>query len=262
MTIYVKIFAGLCNRFFQYAYGKKLISQGKKVKFIIADDGNTDILDILDLEHEKKLFISSKNSSKLKIFIIKFFSKFIFHTLKIDFFQNPENLENIQYKFKNLNIYQNSKLYSKIKNSNAVALHIRGGDYVLTENNCFSHVCTPQYYSNAISEIKKQIQKPLFIIFTNDRKYSEKILSDVCLQKNEFIFANDIEETKYDDGFDIYMMNICKANIIANSTFSWFGAYLNSEDKLSVICPEHWYGNGDYSLDCLLLDNWIKVKSK
>lgn len=261
MTIYIKIFAGLCNRLFQYAYGKHLISEGKKVKFIIADDGNTDILDIIDLYNENNLFISTRNNSNLRVFLAKFFAKYIAHSYEVGFYQNPDYIKGIKFFFKNKEQYENSKLYNTIIETDSVSLHIRGGDYVLTDNNCFSHICTPEYYDNAIKTIKSKIKNPKFIIFTNDRKYSDIILSQINLTDKEFIFASDIDDKKYDDGFDLYLMGQCKGNIIANSTFSWFGAYFNSANKKMVICPEHWYGNGDYSSDILLLPEWTKVKS-
>lgn len=65
MAIYIKIFAGLCNRIFQYSYGRHLISQGHKVKFIVADDGNTGILDIFDTGNDKKLFYTNSKNVKL-----------------------------------------------------------------------------------------------------------------------------------------------------------------------------------------------------
>lgn len=262
MTTYIKIFAGLCNRLFQYSYGNYLLNQGKKVKFIDANDGQTDILDIFDIGQNKKLFINEKTDSKIKVIFHKIFAKYILRTYKISYFQQPEYLEGIKWNFKNIESYQKSKLYAFIKNNDSISIHIRGGDYLLPENVCYADICTKQYYKNAISEIKRTHKSPMFVIFTNDLPYAKDILSESNLSEDEYIFTSEYSDEKYDDGFDLFLMSECNSNIIANSTFSWFGAYFNKEKKQQVICPEQWFSSGPVNRDYIYLPEWTKVKSK
>ena len=259
MTIYIKIFAGLCNRLFQYSYGRHLISQGHKVKFIVADDGNTDILDIFDTGNDEKLFYTNSKNGKLFVNLLKAFSKYITQNYKIGFFQEPEFASCINLSFKNISLYLGDSITKKIDSENAVSLHIRGGDYLdPSKANSFINVCTKDYYQAAINEIQKQVSSPIFYIFTNDRNYASSILKECKLKPGSFFFADDIKEKNYDDGFDLFLMSRCKANIIANSTFSWWGAFLNKETHL-VICPKHWTNTLPYTHDNLILPNWSRI---
>lgn len=258
---YIKIFAGLCNRLFQYSYGKYLMAQGQDVRFIRADDGNTDILDIFDVGPDQNLFYTNAKNGKLKVNLLKFYAKYIARSYNIGFYQRPEYFDCINLKFKNACDYQSSPLYKKIIESDSVAVHIRGGDYVATENNCFSNICTAKYYAEAIKLVKKTHKKPLFIIFTNDIEYSKKLLLSAGVSQKDFIIADEISDKKYDDGYDLYLMSQCKSNIIANSTYSWVGAVLNRSQKKDVICPEHWFQSGYPSQDYLFYPDWIKVGS-
>lgn len=258
MTIYIKIFAGLCNRLFQYSYGKYLMSQGKKVKFIVADDGNTDILDVMNLGSDEKLFYTNQTHSKLKVNFLKSFTKYITKNYKVGFFQEPKFAQSVNFQFKNILEYQSSNLVNKIKDTNSVSLHIRGGDYLNPgEGNPFINICTKEYYINAIKLIQQKISSPTFFIFTNDINYAKSIANQFD-SNCKFIFVDELKEKKYDDGFDLFLMSLCKANIIANSTFSWWGAYLNKTPH-TVICPTHWTNKEPYNHDILILDDWEKI---
>lgn len=257
MTVYIKIFAGLCNRLFQYSYGKYLMSLGQKVKFIRAYDGNTDILDIMDLGGDENLFYTNSKNGKLEIFFIKLFAKIILRSYKVGFFQSEQFASIAHFVFKNEVLYKNDSAAKKIENSNSVSIHIRGGDYLDGEN-YFFNVCTETYYANALKEAQKQISSPVFFIFTNDRPYAQSLAEKCGLKDFTFFFADDLKDKNYDDGFDLFLMSRCKANIIANSTFSWWGTFLNKTPH-PVICPKHWTNKPPYLKDNLLLEKWIRV---
>lgn len=265
MTTYIKIFAGLCNRLFQYSYGKYLLTQGKSVKFISADDGNTDILDVMELGEDEKLFYTNSKNTKLFVNLLKARVKYITRNYKIGFYQDPLYSENINFKFKNISLYEKDSITTKLSESNSVSLHIRGGDYLdPSKAGSFIGICTKDYYIKAIKTAQKKIKNPVFFIFTNDRPYAESIIND-CLQdksssltEKNFVFADDQKDKNYDDGFDLFLMSKCKANIIANSTFSWWGAVLN-KNAHTVICPSHWTNAEPYEHDNLILSDWIKI---
>lgn len=264
MTTYIKIFAGLCNRLFQYAYGKHLIAQGKKIRFIDADDGNTDILDVMNLGEDEKLFLTERKCGKIKIFLLKAFGKYLFHNYKIGFYQEIRFADCTDFKFRRQAEYEQSLLFKKISETESVSIHIRGGDYLDPEKaGSFMGICTKDYYLKAVSKVLEAQKDAVFFIFTNDRKYAEEIFAEAGFNDGSkagvFVFCSDETEGQFagDDGFDLFLMSRCRHNIIANSTFSWWGAYLNKNG--SVICPEHWTNDGDTSRDRIMPDSWRRI---
>lgn len=127
-----------------------------------------------------------------------------------------------------------------IENSaNTISIHIRRGDYVNDGTYQIFGLCTLEYYYNAISYITQHIENPNFHIFTDDvfwveenfkTKFPLKIISSPLL--------NDYEELE--------IMSLCKHNIIANSTFSWWGAWLNENPTKIVIAPQKWYNDENF----------------
>ena len=127
--------------------------------------------------------------------------------------------------------------YKDIINCNSVSLHIRGGDYLKTDN-YFLGVCTPEYYEKAINLILKRNKDAHFFIFTNDLTYAENILKSIKPPKNLFTIVK--EEKIYDQAQDLFLMSCCKHNIIANSTYSWWAAFFNLNKTKIVIAPKNW----------------------
>lgn len=141
--------------------------------------------------------------------------------------------------------------------NNCVSIHIRGGDYLTNEKdrNLFGNICTSNYYKKAIEYMKENVKDPNFLIFTNDIDYSKKILDS-----EQFTI---IDWNKGENSFrDMYLMSLCKHNIIANSSFSWWGAWLNTSNLKIVISPNKWFNNTGINQQDIIPDNWIKVGSK
>lgn len=125
---------------------------------------------------------------------------------------------------------KNSGIADKIMNTDSVSIHVRRGDYLKVQNSMFQGICTKQYYEKAIEVIHGKIEKPVFYVFSDDIYWcKEKFTHD----NFEFIDWN-----KGLNSFrDMQLMSLCKNNIIANSTFSWWGAWLNSNPKKIVCAP-------------------------
>lgn len=144
-------------------------------------------------------------------------------------------------------------LKKEIKENNSVAIHIRGKQYV-AENKIaqtFASLNT-DYYTKAINYIKNKISEPVFFVFSNDVAYAKKILK--C---NKAVFVNeDLHDYQH-----FYLMSICNHQIIANSTFSFWAAYIDARHKKIVICPSKWSGDVVVNpfYDDLPLDKWIKL---
>ena len=165
------------------------------------------------------------------------------------YFKSIEETIRKQFQFKQSSLNKETlQLSEEIKNTNSVSIHIRRGDY-LNFPQCA--VCDIEYYRKAIDYIKGKIIEPTFFIFSDDIDWCKQNLQI----KNSF-FVNFNQGN--DSWQDMYLMSQCKHNIIANSTFSWWGAWLNDNPDKIVISPHQWFKN-DATGD-IIPDNWIKNK--
>ena len=134
-----------------------------------------------------------------------------------------------------------------IKKSNSVSLHVRRGDYVNLKN---INVLDADYYMKAAKYIGKNVENPTFYIFSDDL--------DWC--KSSLTFLGDciyVERTQTEID-DLKLMSFCQHNIIANSSFSWWGAWLNQNPNKTVIAPKDWLLNDPGSSNVILSD-WVKL---
>lgn len=117
----------------------------------------------------------------------------------------------------------------------SVSLHVRRGDYVSNKNANKHHGLAPlDYYKTSIQEFSQKMKNPVFYIFSDDIAWCKK-----NIKAKNIVF---VENTAA--GYeDMYLMSLCKHNIIANSSFSWWGAWLNTNEKKIVIAPKVWFQN-------------------
>jgi len=122
------------------------------------------------------------------------------------------------------------------------SVHIRRGDYL--KNPEFHQPCSIEYYQKAIEEIGDS-----YFIFISD---------DMDWVKENFKNKDYIYSTLNDEILDFTLMTHCDNNIIANSSFSWWGAYLNKNKNKKVIAPKEWFGpNGPKETQDLIPNNWL-----
>ena len=139
------------------------------------------------------------------------------------------------------------EIYGGILNEDTCSIHVRRGDYMGLQNH--HPVQTIDYYKNATKVIGEDKH---FLIFSDDIKWCEENFN--FLKNKTFILGNlDYE--------DLYLMSMCKDNIIANSTFSWWGSWLNKNKNKQVIIPSKWFGISNLHLNTndLYCDKWIKL---
>ena len=144
------------------------------------------------------------------------------------------------------------KYYFEIIKSNSISIHVRRGDYSDTK---VYDVCTISYYKNAIRTISGSVENPEYYLFSDDLDWV----------KNNFDFSGKytaIDNNGYmnSDYFDLYLMTNCKHNIISNSTFSWWGAWLNQNPDKIIICPEKWNGLDHVLTDEICPPEWKREK--
>ena len=258
--IITRLIGGLGNQLFQYAAG---FSLGKKnqVPFLI---------DISEFSHYK-----------LHAFHLHFFktSALIATQKELDYFKNKNNKHKLynestyiyEPQFMALpddiliNGYWQSEQYFKvyeqdirkefsfiiplfgknleisklIQSNNAVSMHIRRGDYVANKAlHTIFHQLKPAYYEDAAQIIASKISNPHFFIFSDDPEWTKE---NIHLPYAHTYITHNTPATDFED---MRLMSLCQHNIMANSSFSWWGAWLNTNPEKIVIAPKNWFCDG------------------
>ncbi|WP_010433911.1 alpha-1,2-fucosyltransferase [Vibrio cyclitrophicus] len=131
--------------------------------------------------------------------------------------------------------------------SNSVSLHVRRGDYVENAHTNNIHgTCSLEYYQHAIEKIRSEVHNPVFFVFSDDIEWCKLNLSS--LAEVEFV---DNTTSAIDD---LMLMRQCKHSIIANSTFSWWGAWLKLDGL--VIAPRNWFSSASRNLKGIYPKEW------
>ena len=170
------------------------------------------------------------------------------------YFLDYENFIRKKFSFKKPLISKNlyfEELIKKIPNS--VSLHVRRGDYINNaKNKSIFFDCNQGYYESATKEIEKRIKDPTYFIFSDDNNWVKKNL--LFKQKHYFVDHN----SNLNSYNDMHLMSLCDHNIIANSTFSWWGAWLNSNQQKIVVSPKQWFCNNSDS-NSIAPKKWLRV---
>jgi hypothetical protein len=152
---------------------------------------------------------------------------------------------------------RNSLAMESIKlDQNAVSLHIRRGDYISEDKTNEIHgICGMDYYYNAVSLLKNRIGNFNLYIFSDDIFWVKENFKYPC--NKVYIDWND-DNTNYED---LRLMSLCKHNIIANSSFSWWGAWLNNNPKKIVIAPKRWFADENWNAHSkdIIPGAWVKI---
>lgn len=146
------------------------------------------------------------------------------------------------------------ELCEQMKRENSVSIHVRRSDY-LTEQNAkvYGNICTEKYYENAIAYIEIQIENPYYYVFTDDLEWARGYFSG-----NNYTI---VDQNRGKDSYaDMYLMSQCKHNIIANSSFSWWGAWLNQNPDKQVLAPKKWFHNHDK--EEIVCQDWIRIENR
>ena len=149
--------------------------------------------------------------------------------------------------------HENSKLASQIDQVSSVSLHIRRGDYIHNPKAALTYeLCTLDYYAASIRYITNHVSNPQFFIFSDDIEWAKNnlVINSPCFYIDHNHGSNSYNEMR--------LMSLCKHNIIANSTFSWWGAWLNPSLEKIVIAPQRWFTNKTNTQD-LIPASWVKL---
>jgi hypothetical protein len=149
-----------------------------------------------------------------------------------------------------------SELFNLIRQTNSVAVHVRRGDYATDKMTNSVHGLLPtEYYLGAIRLIKQKQINPVFFVFSDDPQW----VSESFPNEPGYVIINHKKPVR--NYVDMMLMSACKHNIIANSSYSWWGAWLNNNPGKIVIAPEKWYteGNNAEVIKDRIPEGWITI---
>ncbi|MDA3857954.1 MAG: alpha-1,2-fucosyltransferase [Roseovarius sp.] len=146
----------------------------------------------------------------------------------------------------------NADMAARIKAAKLpVSVHVRRGDYLASESYA---ACPPAYYRQAIKRLECDLgQPPECFIFSNDPAWARDTLD---LGQDQVVVDINDEESGH---FDLALMSRCAHHVIANSTFSWWGAWLDPSPEKHVIAPQTWFATDKISNPDLIPDRWIRL---
>ena len=148
----------------------------------------------------------------------------------------------------------NLSLIENIKSTTSVSLHIRRGDFAENKAiNSFHGLCDINYYCRAITHVNLNTQNPTFFIFSDDINWAKKELK---MTSKVIYIDHNIGKESY---WDMRLMSYCKHNIIANSSFSWWAAWLNENQSKIVCAPEKWFNDTTIDTSDLIPNTWKRI---
>lgn len=262
----VQVMGGLGNAMFRYALFCNLYEKYSDVYCETFYDypgkykGSPKIIDIFKIFNTTLKPISDKTLlDKVSVFQENTWPRYNPEVLKKDnvhlcgnwqnagYFGDESFLRN-EFRFKLELDEKNKDILKDIQESNSVSIHIRRTDYKEMPH-YFFQADWMNYYGMAVGEIAKKVSKPKFFVFSDD--------IDWC-KKNVMVNATFVENKESEGWKDMMLMSNCKHNIIANSTFSWWAAWLNTNPNKIITTPNRWYLDGTDS-NLITLKDWIKI---
>lgn len=284
-----KLQGGIGNQMFQYAAGKSL-AQVHSTELALdltsfKKTNRTFDLNLLSIENVLKF----KNKNKLNKLLWKDWKKYLPSYLSIknkkieiysephfyydkDFYSNPADcyLEGYwqsekyfktianeirsEYNLNDSSQYENSNIVTKILKHPSVGIHIRRGDYVSdTVTNKLHGVLDNSFYTKAAGILNSKIISPKFYVFTDDKKWVRRHF--------KFDYTFELVDEKWEPIYDMFLMSKCCHQIIANSSFSWWAAWLNKNKNKIVVAPKKWFKNkyrNEQTIDLIPID-WLRI---
>lgn len=290
MGIIVNMACGLANRMFQYSYYLFLKHQGYQVQ--------VDFYHSAKLAHEKvawndifpKAKIEQASSwdvlrlgggpdflSKIRRKYLPFFSGVVNMPTAFDadlpvarkksqyiigVFQNAKMVETIEkdvkccFTFQPFTDEKNRKLQKEMEECESVAIHVRKGkDYA--QRIWYQNTCPVEYYQKSIKIMAGKIAHPKFYVFTDNPDWVKENFKDI-----EYTLVEGNPPSGWGSHFDMQLMSVCKHNIISNSTYSWWSAFLNVHSQKIVIGPKVWCNPNscaEFTSERILCKDWLAV---
>ena len=275
----IKVTGGLGNQMFIYAFYLRMKKYYPKVRIDLSDMMhykvhygyemhrvfnlphtefciNQPLKKVIEFLFFKKIYERKQAPNSLRAFEKKYFWPLLYFK---GFYQSERFFADIKDEVRESFTFDKNKANSRslnmleilYKDENAVSLHIRRGDYLQPKHWATTgSVCQLPYYQNAIAEMSRRVASPSYYIFSDDIAW---VKENLPLQNAVYIDWN----TDEDSWQDMMLMSHCKHHIICNSTFSWWGAWLNPNMDKTVIVPSRWFQHSE--APDIYPTGWIKV---
>ncbi len=281
----VKMMGGLGNQMFQYAYAKALEKRGHEVKIDISyvearklhggyqlDKYNVDLTTSTKEEvkqyHLKSLIFKILRKIGVSKIIVEKSLLFdaVYLNVKYDsyvigYFQSEKYFKDIrgvlikQFVIKeNISNYTRTAEIKILEAKNSCSIHIRRGDYISKNNINIHGFCGLEYYKNAIKYLQDKVVDLNFFIFSDDIEW---VKDNLKIENTTYIDSN----KRRDPHEDIYLMGLCDHHIIANSSFSWWGAWLSQNENGITVAPKRWFKDSEREKQShnIVSSDWIRV---
>lgn len=180
----------------------------------------------------------------------------------IGVFQNAQMVEDVRddvmkaFQFVPFEDAYNKSLEEQIKGCESVGIHIRkGADY--QSRIWYQNTCPVDYYKHAVELMNKRLKNPKFYVFADNKEWVRENLKGF-----DYTLVDGNPGSGWGSHYDLQLMSYCKHNIISNSTYSWWGAFLNENLKKLVIMPKVWFNPAscdEHTSERLQCTNWIQL---
>lgn len=270
--IIAKIIGGLGNQMFQYAMARALSHQNAvELKLDISAYRSYGLAPYeLDVFQIQPSYVSTSETVQdfVSYDIIKEPS-FPFHQHIYDYkegkaivegywqsekyFKNIKDVLRQEFTFKNVPSSLNRDYIKKIQSVNSVSIHFRRGYGASKTFLDYFGLCPLDYYTKAIDYIRERVPEPVFFIFSDDPTW---VIQNFKLDGRAYYISHNKGKHNYED---MRLMSFCKHNIIANSSFSWWGAWLNPNPDKIVISPQQWFLDPFTITGDIHAEGWIQM---
>jgi len=270
--IIVKLMGGLGNQMFQYAIGRRMAYMlSVKLRLDICGFMNYKLrtygLSPFNIQED---FASPEEIAALKVIPTYIREKELFHfdpsilnlgdDIYLDgswqsekYFADIQAIIRQEFTVKIPQVGINKELAKQITSCESVSLHIRRGDYISnSRTNQILGICDLDYYFHCVDCLAQTIKHPYFFIFSDDHEWTRNYLK---LPYPAIIVDYNKADKNYED---LRLMSQCKHHIIANSTFSWWSAWLSQNPKKIIFAPKRWFKSNAYNPKDLIPDKWVK----
>lgn len=290
MGYVVNMACGLANRMFQYSYYLYLLENGYDVSI--------DYYETAKLAHEavawNRIFPQAyiKQASQREVFRLgggssifdKLRRRYLPFTTRVIYmptafsaplpprdgkaaylfgvFQNAQTVTAVgdsvrkAFAFPAFEDARNIALAKEMAGCESVAIHVRkGADY--RERIWYQDTCPMSYYEEAIGLLKKELPNPRFYVFADNHEWVRENFRGL-----DYTLVEGNPSSGWGSHFDLQLMSLCHHNIISNSTYSWWGAFLNASPDKTVILPKVWFNPkscDDYTSAALMCEGWIAI---
>lgn len=290
--VFVKMLGGLGNQMFEYATARRIAEVNKTGLKLDLSGYKNDRLRVFELDcfdikgsaatEEELSDFQNQHFLALKCDRITNYLKLPFNQVMIiekDFIFDPKvlNLKGEKYlngywqsekyfadiasiirkdfSFRDKPNQTNAKLLEQIAGEEAVSVHVRRGDYVQNSvTNNYHGICDLHYYHDAVNVLQKRFKNLTFYVFSDDSAWVKDNL------KIKAAKVHYVDHNAPDKGFeDMRLMTNCKHFIIANSSFSWWGAWLSDYEKKNIIAPKKWFNDASINTSDLIPSSWERI---